>query len=46
MIDLNDFQRMNQVYSDFFKNKPARATVQVLKLPRNVKIEIDAIAMK
>jgi 2-iminobutanoate/2-iminopropanoate deaminase len=43
--DMNDFSRMNQVYADFFKAPfPARAAVQVARLPRDVKVEIEAIA--
>jgi 2-iminobutanoate/2-iminopropanoate deaminase len=45
--DLNDFQRMNAVYATYFKDKPpARATVQVARLPRDVAIEISAIAAR
>jgi 2-iminobutanoate/2-iminopropanoate deaminase len=44
--DVNDFGRMNAVYATFFKNAPpARATVEVARLPRDAKIEISAIAM-
>lgn len=44
--DMNDFSRMNQVYSEFFKPPyPARATVQVGRLPRDVKIEIEVIGL-
>lgn len=43
--DMNDFSRMNAVYSEFFKPPfPARSTVQVARLPRDVKIEIEAVA--
>lgn len=43
--DMNDFNRINAVYADFFKNhKPARALVQVSVLPKNAVIEIEAIA--
>lgn len=46
LIDLNDFQVMNGIYGDYFKGKtPARATVQVARLPKEVMIEIDAIAV-
>jgi 2-iminobutanoate/2-iminopropanoate deaminase len=46
LADLDDFQRMNEVYARFFPGeKPARATVQVARLPRDVKIEVEAIAM-
>ncbi len=47
MTNLNDFAEMNEVYGDFFKeHKPARAAVGVVALPKQVKIEIDAIAIK
>ena len=47
MTDLSDFPLMNEVYSDFFgDHKPARAAVEVRRLPKDVKIEIDAIAVK
>ncbi len=43
--DLNQFARMNEVYARFFAEKPpARATVEVSRLPRDVQVEIDAIA--
>lgn len=45
--DMNDFSRMNAVYAEFFKPPyPARAAVQVARLPKDVKIEIEAIAAK
>ncbi len=45
--DLNDFSKMNSVYGSYFENKPpARATVQAARLPRDVSIEISAIAAK
>ncbi len=41
-----DFAAMNQVYSETFgSNRPARATVEVSRLPRDVAVEIDAIAV-
>jgi 2-iminobutanoate/2-iminopropanoate deaminase len=44
--DMNDFARMNAVYGEFFKTPyPARAAVQVARLPRDVKVEIEAIAV-
>lgn len=44
--DMNDFARMNAVYADFFKSPyPARSTVQVARLPRDVKVEIEAVAV-
>ena len=43
--DMNDFAKMNAVYAEFFKApNPARAAVQVARLPRDVKVEIEAIA--
>lgn len=43
--DMNDFSKMNAVYGEFFKPPyPARATVQVARLPKDVKVEIEAIA--
>lgn len=43
--DLNDFDEVNKVYGEFFSShKPARACVQVSRLPKDVGIEIDAIA--
>jgi reactive intermediate/imine deaminase len=45
--DLNEFARMNAVYGEFFKtHPPSRATVEVARLPRDVKIEIAVIAHK
>jgi 2-iminobutanoate/2-iminopropanoate deaminase len=44
--ELTDFSAMNAVYGEFFKeNPPARATVQVAGLPKNAKLQIDAIAL-
>src|SRR6266496_622628 len=45
LADMNDFTAMNEVYARFFKeNPPARATVQAARLPRDAKVEIEAIA--
>lgn len=45
--DLDEFPRMNAVYATYFPtNPPARATVQVARLPRDVKIEIAAVAVR
>ena len=45
--DMNDFAAMNAVYEEFFgEHKPARAAVEVARLPKDVKVEIDAIAIK
>jgi 2-iminobutanoate/2-iminopropanoate deaminase len=47
MKDLNDFAKMNAVYGEYFKSAPpARATVQVARLPRDVAVEIAAIAVR
>jgi len=43
--DLGDFVEMNEVYGSFFTDiPPARSTVEVSRLPRDVKVEIDVIA--
>jgi 2-iminobutanoate/2-iminopropanoate deaminase len=46
--DINDFAKINTVYGSYFDEKtaPARETVQVAKLPRNVNVEISMIAIK
>lgn len=44
LSDMNDFAKMNEVYSQYFTNKPARACVQVARLPKDVKVEIDVVA--
>jgi 2-iminobutanoate/2-iminopropanoate deaminase len=45
--DMDHFQEMNEVYAGYFKqDPPARAAFQVAKLPMDVLIEIEAIAMK
>jgi 2-iminobutanoate/2-iminopropanoate deaminase len=47
MKDLNEFGKMNAIYGEYFKTAPpARATVEVARLPRDVKIEIAVIATK
>jgi 2-iminobutanoate/2-iminopropanoate deaminase len=47
MKDLNDFAKMNAVYGTYFPSvPPARQTVEVARLPRDVKIEISLIAVK
>lgn len=46
MTDLADFKFMNQIYERYFQTlPPARSTVQVMKLPRDAKVEIEAIAV-
>ena len=45
--DMNDFAAVNEVYATFFeKDCPARSCVEVARLPKDVKIEIEAIAIK
>lgn len=45
--DLNEFGKMNEVYATYFTSAPpARATVEVSRLPRDVKVEISAIAVQ
>ena len=46
LADMNDFTAMNEVYGKYFaENPPARATVQAARLPRDAKVEIEAIAV-
>jgi 2-iminobutanoate/2-iminopropanoate deaminase len=46
LADLNDLAAVNEVYSRYFvTHPPARSTVEVSKLPRNVSVEIDLIAL-
>lgn len=46
LADMNDFARMNSVYAQYFPEPyPARAAFQVARLPRDVKIEIEVIAL-
>lgn len=44
--DMNDFGQINEIYAEYFvDNKPARACVEVSRLPKDVKVEIDAIVI-
>lgn len=46
LADMNDFAAMNDVYSRYFTaHKPARSTVEVSRLPRNARVEIDLVAV-
>ena len=46
LSDMEDFAAMNEIYSKYFDaNKPARATVQAARLPRDAKVEIDCVAV-
>lgn len=44
--DMNEFGQVNEIYQEFFsKPFPARSTVEVARLPKDVKVEIEAIAL-
>jgi 2-iminobutanoate/2-iminopropanoate deaminase len=46
LADMNEFAAMNEVYGSFFGGvPPARSTVEVKRLPRDVRVEIDVIAL-
>jgi len=46
LADMNDFAAMNAVYSEFFTEEPpARAAVEVSRLPKDVRVEIEAVAL-
>ncbi len=46
VVDMNDFLRVNEAYAKFFAlTPPARATVQVARLPKDASVEIDLIAL-
>ena len=43
--DMNEFTKMNEVYGEFFKeNPPARSTIEVARLPKDARVEIEVIA--
>jgi 2-iminobutanoate/2-iminopropanoate deaminase len=45
LSDMNDFQKMNGVYGEFFsQNPPARTTIQAGRLPFDIKVEIECVA--
>lgn len=45
--DMNDFGRVNEVYNEYLGDvKPARACVEVARLPKDVKVEIEVICVK
>jgi len=44
LSNIDNFTEMNKVYEKYFSNKPARSTIEVSKLPKGAKVEIDAIA--
>lgn len=46
LLDMNEFARMNAVYAEYFpKQPPARSTVQVARLPKDARVEIELIAL-
>lgn len=46
LADMSDFARMNEVYARYFtENYPARATVEAARLPKDARVEIEAIAL-
>ena len=46
LADMNDFAAMNEVYSEYFEDTPpARSAVEVARLPKDVGIEIEAVAL-
>ena len=46
LADMGEFAAMNEIYARYFgATKPARATVQVARLPRDAKVEIDVVAL-
>lgn len=47
LADLNDFAQVNEVYAGFFTgDPPARSTVQVARLPKDARVEIEAVAVR
>ncbi len=45
--DMNDFAAMNEVYARFFRNAPpSRSTIEAARLPKDCRVEIDAIALE
>jgi 2-iminobutanoate/2-iminopropanoate deaminase len=47
LADMNDFATVNTIYAEYFDSEPpARSTVEVARLPRDVRVEIEAIALR
>ncbi len=47
LVAMADFTAMNEVYGEFFANDPpARSTIAVAELPRNARVEIEAVALR
>lgn len=45
LSDINDFNDFNEVYSEYFVSKPARSCVEVSRLPKDVLVEVEIIAL-
>ena len=46
LLDMNDFAAMNEIYAEYFpQNPPARSAVEVARLPKDVKIEVECVAV-
>ncbi len=45
LADMNDFAAFNEVYARYFTEKPARSCVAVKTLPKNVLVEVEAVAL-
>lgn len=45
LSDINDINDFNDVYSEYFVNKPARSCVEVSRLPKDVLVEVEVIAL-
>ncbi len=46
LVSMDDFAAVNAVYEQYFPGKPARTTVEVGRLPRGVRVEVDCILFK
>ena len=47
LADMNDFAKVNTIYAEYFPaDPPARSTVQVARLPRDVRVEVEVIAQR
>ena len=46
LVSMDDFASVNAVYEQYFPGKPARTTVEVSRLPRGVRVEVDCVLFK
>jgi 2-iminobutanoate/2-iminopropanoate deaminase len=46
LVSMDDFAAVNAVYEQYFPGKPARTTVEVSRLPRGVRVEVDCVIFK